>query len=161
MYDLSLHQVNRNAIAVRSIQRGFKFGELIRCLKTSCDAHGDWANSRFPLLLSIVHRWLLRFGTFIKNPLKNRKIANTSKKPFRKVVSPFIQIGIYLAMKGVGKNSSWRDGGYSRGQEKYFLSAKAAWKRLYPVRVTQLSWRALCVKNRVIIFSWYFLGHIT
>ena len=129
MYDLSLHQVNRKAIAVRSIQKDFEFGELSRCLKTSCDAHRDWANSGwFPLLLSIVHRWLLRFGTFIKNPLKNRKIANTSKKPFQDVVSPFIQIGIYLAIEGVGKNASWLDGGYSRGQGKDFLPAKAAWK---------------------------------
>ena len=126
---------------------GFEFGELRRYLIIFCGAHRDCTNSGFPLLLSIVHRWLLRFGTFIKNPLENRKIANISKKPFQNVVSPSIEIGIYLAIEGVGKNSSWLDGGYSRGQEKYFLSAKAAWKRLYPVRVTQFSWRALCVKN--------------
>ena len=40
------------------------------------------------------------------------------------------------------------DGGYSRGQKKYFLTAKAAWKRLYPFTVTQLSWQArFYVKN--------------
>ena len=160
MYDLSLHQVNRNAIAVRSIQKGFEFGELSRSLKTSCDAHRDWANSGFPLLLSIVHRWLLRFGTFIKNPLKNRKIANTSKKPFQNVVSPFTQIGIYLAIEGVGKMLHDLMEVTLEVRWKIFFQQRRPGKGCTHSGSRNWAGRRAFVLKIVIIFSWNFFGHI-